>query len=491
MKPAPFAYLAAESLDQALEALADARGGDAKLLAGGQSLIPLLNFRLATPGLLIDLNCVGGMDAIEPDAGGIRIGAMARHDAIEHDPRIARDVPLLHEAITRVGHPAVRARGTLGGSLAHADPAAELPAVAVCLGAKLTIVGSGGRRRVMAADEFFVDYLTTALQPDEVLLDVWFPTLAPGCGCAWLEFSRRHGDFALAGVAVWVRVADGVVDQARIVAAGVGSRPERVVEAEATLVGHALVERAAVAGAMVREILDPPSDMHATGEYRSQVAAVLTERAVRLAGERVLAGQAPSDEAPSDEAAAVNLFAQTRPDATAAERRLPAVVTGPAEKAEINVQVNGRAYRQSVEPRLLLSDFLRHELRLTGTHVGCEHGVCGACTILLDGRPARACLTLAVQTDGAEITTVEGLASADGPLHPIQQAFWDTHGLQCGFCTPGFLMSTLAVLSRTPHPTDDELREALSGNLCRCTGYQNIVKAVRLAASRLAQHSAG
>jgi carbon-monoxide dehydrogenase small subunit len=142
-------------------------------------------------------------------------------------------------------------------------------------------------------------------------------------------------------------------------------------------------------------------------------------------------------------------------------------------------------YQREVEPRLLLSDFLRHHLRLTGTHVGCEHGVCGACTVLVDDEPARACLMLAVQVDGAHVTTVEGLAPTPDSLHPVQQAFWDAHGLQCGFCTSGMLISTVALLRQRPRPTDMEIREALSGNLCRCTGYQNIVKAVRLAAERI------
>jgi aerobic-type carbon monoxide dehydrogenase small subunit (CoxS/CutS family) len=157
------------------------------------------------------------------------------------------------------------------------------------------------------------------------------------------------------------------------------------------------------------------------------------------------------------------------------------------ERRRISVIVNERAYERDVEPRLLLSDFLRHELRLTGTHVGCEHGVCGACTILVDEEVARSCLMLAVQADGARITTVEGLAP-DGAeaLHPVQEAFWEAHGLQCGFCTSGMLITTVALLRERPRPTDAEIREALSGNLCRCTGYQNIVKAVRLAAERLA-----
>src|SRR5437660_8295394 len=156
------------------------------------------------------------------------------------------------------------------------------------------------------------------------------------------------------------------------------------------------------------------------------------------------------------------------------------------ERHPIRVTVNGTDHERSIEPRLLLSDFLRHELRLTGTHVGCEHGVCGACTVMVDDEPARSCLMLAVQADGSRIITVEGLADSSGELHPVQQAFWDAHGLQCGFCTSGMMITTVALLRENPRPTDAEIRAALSGNLCRCTGYQNIVKAVRLAAARMA-----
>jgi aerobic-type carbon monoxide dehydrogenase small subunit (CoxS/CutS family) len=149
---------------------------------------------------------------------------------------------------------------------------------------------------------------------------------------------------------------------------------------------------------------------------------------------------------------------------------------------DIELSVNGTAYRSRVESRMLLSDFLRHELLLAGTHVGCEHGVCGACTILLDGAPVRSCLMLAVQADGHELRTVEGLASPAGELHPIQQAMHEHHGLQCGYCTPGILMTMTAYLEENPAPSEEEVREALSGNLCRCTGYQNIVDAMMAAA---------
>ena len=150
----------------------------------------------------------------------------------------------------------------------------------------------------------------------------------------------------------------------------------------------------------------------------------------------------------------------------------------------VTVTVNGKEYRREVEARMLLSDFLRHELDLTGTHVGCEHGVCGACTILFDGDSMRSCLLFAVQADGHAVTTVEGLAS-DGKLHPIQQSFWEAHGLQCGYCTPGILMTLVPFLKQNPDPTEDEIRHALSGNLCRCTGYQHIVDAVKMAAEKM------
>lgn len=151
----------------------------------------------------------------------------------------------------------------------------------------------------------------------------------------------------------------------------------------------------------------------------------------------------------------------------------------------ITVTVNEKEYTREVEPRLLLSDFLRHEIGLTGTHVGCEHGVCGACTILFDGEAMRSCLIFAIQADGHNITTVEGLATDKDNLHPLQQSFWEAHGLQCGYCTPGILMTLIPFLKQNPNPSEDEIRHALSGNLCRCTGYQHIVDAVKLAAEKM------
>jgi aerobic carbon-monoxide dehydrogenase medium subunit len=287
MKPAPFDYIAAHSLDEAVAALANG-GADAKILAGGQSLIPLLNFRLARPSLLVDLNRVAELAYVKPHEQGQAIGAMTRQVAVERAAGLADFQPLLVEAIGFVGHTAIRSRGTIGGSLAHADPAAELPAVAVCLDAVLSVVGPRGRR-VVPAENFFVGYLSTRLEPDEILVEAWFPPLRPHTGQAWVEFARRHGDFALAGVAVSLSLDNDQVRDARIVLTGVGGKPERAREAETLLIGGTVRERAMAAASAARTSIDPDADIHASKEYRVHLAGVLTERAIRLAHERALA----------------------------------------------------------------------------------------------------------------------------------------------------------------------------------------------------------
>jgi CO/xanthine dehydrogenase FAD-binding subunit len=286
MKPAPFDYIAPRSLDEAVAALVHG-GADAKVLAGGQSLIPLLNFRLARPSLLVDLNRIAELAYVRPQERGLAVGAMARQIEVERGNGLADLQPLIVEAIGYVGHTAIRSRGTIGGSLAHADPAAELPAVAVCLDATFSIVGPRGRR-AMPAEDFFVGYLTTRLEPDEILVEAYFPPLKPHTGQAWVEFARRHGDFALAGVAVSLSMDGDTVRDARIVLTGVGGKPERAREAETLLIGGSVAERASVAANAARTSIDPDADIHATKEYRVHLAGVLTERAIRVAGERAI-----------------------------------------------------------------------------------------------------------------------------------------------------------------------------------------------------------
>jgi CO/xanthine dehydrogenase FAD-binding subunit len=291
MKPAPFAYVAPRSLDEALAALA-AGDEETKLLAGGQSLIPLLNMRLASPKRLVDLGRVSELAYVAERDGGYAIGAMTRQTAVERDERINRDLPLLAEAIRWVGHPQIRNRGTIGGSIAHGDPAAELPSVAVCLDARLTVKSKRGTRTVEARD-LYLGYLANTLEPDELLTEVWLPKAPASTGYAWLEFARRHGDYAIAGVGVAVTVQEETVAEARIVATGVGGTPVRATAAEAILAGARVeggerIEAARVveAVAALREAIEPADDVQATAAYRRHLAGVLVERALPVACRR-------------------------------------------------------------------------------------------------------------------------------------------------------------------------------------------------------------
>ncbi len=293
MKPAPFRYARARSLAEATALLAEAPG-DAKVLAGGQSLVPMLNMRLVRPAVLVDVNGLRELIGITPTpAGGLRLGALTRHAELAASPAVIERAPLLAEAARHVGHAAIRNQGTLGGSLAHADPAAELPAALLALDARVRVTGPRGAREI-GAGAFFRGLLSTALEADEILTAVEVPAQPPGWGFA--EIARRPGDFALAGVAVCLgqpltlpsppRGEEG--DVVRVVGFGVGDRPLRLISAERLLAGATLEpETAARAGAAAGPDCDPPSDVHGSAEYRRHLATVLVERALLQASARL------------------------------------------------------------------------------------------------------------------------------------------------------------------------------------------------------------
>lgn len=292
MKAAAFDYLAPRSLEEAIEALAR-HGDDAKLLAGGQSLAPVLALRLASPAVLVDLNRVEGLDGLQVDAdGAVLAGAMVRSRTLELSPAIARAQPLLHAAMPWVAHVQIRNRGTLGGSLAHADPSAELPAVALACGATLRLQGPAGVREV-AADAFFRGLFTTALADDEVLVGVRFPAPAPGRRHGFAEIARRHGDYAMVGVALNVDLGtDGRVAAARVVLFGAADTPVRAQAVEAALLGEPAGEPLARRVApLAVEGLEARSDQQASAEYRLELAQVLVRRTLA----RAFAGPDPSD----------------------------------------------------------------------------------------------------------------------------------------------------------------------------------------------------
>ena len=290
MKPAPFQYYAPDTLEEAL-ALLQEHGWDAKVLAGGQSLIPTMNFRLAQPAVLVDLNRIVELAYVKPtDEGGVRIGAMTRQRAIELDPLVAERAALVHETMPHIAHPQIRSRGTFGGSLAHADPAAELPAVTLTLRARFRVRGTEGEREVEAGD-FFLGLLTTVIEPGELLTEVVIPPLPTRTGVAFDELARRLGDFALVGVAVSVTLsADGRCEDARIGLRSVGDGPTLATEGSALLRGkqltEAVIEEAARVAAEVD--IDPPTDIHASAAFRRHLARVLIGRVLRRARDRAV-----------------------------------------------------------------------------------------------------------------------------------------------------------------------------------------------------------
>ena len=457
MKPPAFRYERPGTIAEAFDLLAE-HGDDARPLAGGQSLVPMLNLRLAAPAVVVDLNRLPDLDRIETADSTLVVGALARQRTLELSPEAAA-IGALADGLPLVGHVATRNRGTVGGSIAHADPAAELPLALLALDGSVVVEGPPGRRAVPAG-ELFAGFLTTTLQPAELVVEARFPLPNAGEGSALVEVAQRHGDFPLAAVAVWLRLdPDGRVGAARMAAGAVADRPLLLPGAAEALVAGASAE---MTGHVAAVEVDPAGSLHAPADYQRHLVGVLVARAITRALRRA--------RTPSDGPHQVSVSPPARRSPTAVDDACT---------------VNGRPVSLAGIPgRRLLSDFLRHDLGLRGTHVGCEHGVCGACTIRLDGAAVRSCLLLARQAGGADIATVEGLAADDEvrSFHPLQDAFRRHFALQCGFCTPGILMAAAERIDATTAgsgpPDEDEIRHLLSGHLCRCTGYEPIVKAI-------------
>ncbi len=285
MKPAPFKYYAPNTVEAALTHLTQ-HGYDAKVLAGGQSLIPTMNFRLAQPAVLVDLNPIESLNYIQPGSdGGLRIGAMTRQAQLERSPLVAERAPLLAEAMPHIAHPQIRSRGTIGGSLVHADPAAELPAVSLVLNGRFTLQGPKGQRQ-LAAEDFFLGLFTTALELDELLVEVALPPMPPRSGWAFVETARRHGDFALAGVAALVTLDNaGQCADARLAFLSVGDGAALAQNAASALRGQTPNADAIAAAAEIAAAkdIDPTGDIHASADFRRHLTKVLTRRALEQA----------------------------------------------------------------------------------------------------------------------------------------------------------------------------------------------------------------
>jgi aerobic carbon-monoxide dehydrogenase medium subunit len=289
VKPPPFDYRDPSTLEEAIALRAEV-ADDSAILAGGQSLVPMLNFRLARPGVLIDLGRISGLAYVRSGDGAIEVGAMTRQRDLELSEEGREGCPLVAETLRHVAHATIRNRGTVGGTLAHADGAAELPALLTALEGEVTVQSRRGVRTI-AAHDLFLFHLTTSLEPDEILTEVRLPPLEPGTGYAFTEFARRHGDYALAGVCAVLRISDGRCEWARLAYSGVAPTPARAAEAEALLAGTAAADEALASAATAAEqVVSAPAGPQASQAYRRRLVRTLTERALRIARDRALAG---------------------------------------------------------------------------------------------------------------------------------------------------------------------------------------------------------
>jgi CO/xanthine dehydrogenase FAD-binding subunit len=286
MKPAPFKYIAASSLDHALSLKAE-YGDDARFLAGGQSLIPAMNFRLARPTVLIDINGIDALAGIDVRGDDTRVGALTRYHALERDADFLKACPLFADALPHIAHPQIRNRGTIGGNLSHADPASELPALAVAMRGRMKVKSSRGERELTASD-FFVGLLTTDIHPDEMLVEIAFPNRATRSGACFMEVARRRGDFAIAGVAAILSLdEEGHCADLRLALCGVGETPVDASDAVANLVGQVCTQDAIEQAADgVQEVIEPSGNVHATPDYQRHVAGVLAQRTIASAYQR-------------------------------------------------------------------------------------------------------------------------------------------------------------------------------------------------------------
>lgn len=470
-------YVAVQDLEQAAALLAE-HGERARVVAGATDLILELE-RGARPGVkvLVDITRVPGLDQIERDESGwIRLGPLVTHNHCAVSPLIQRHSYTLARACWEVGSPQIRNRATVAGNLITASPANDSIPPLMALGAELSLRSTRGER-VVPLREFYTGVRRTVMQPDELLISIAFPAPAESSRSTFIKLGlRRAQAIAVVNAAVLLQMQGNRVAQAAITLGAVAPTIVHAEQAERFLTGKQLsqevIERAAE---LSQASAKPIDDLRGSARYRSEMVRVCVLRALRK-----LAARGERDDFPEHP---VTLWGAQEWHWTAAlPEQLEHSSTQPIETT-----VNGHSLRFASGQGKTLLRLLREEGHLTGTKEGCAEGECGACTVLLDGMAVMACLVPAPRAHGAQILTVEGLA-ADGQLHPIQQGFIERGAVQCGYCTPGFLMSGASLLRERAQPTPDEIQQALTGNLCRCTGYYAIFAAFERAAE-LAQRS--
>ncbi len=470
-----FEYLAPQSVGEALRLLS--REG-ARPVAGGTDLVIQIGAGEVAPVYLVDLACLD-LRYVRVQGGVIRIGALSTMADLMAAEAIRQDLLCLAEAVARIGAVQCRTMATLGGNLCSAVPSADSAPPLLVLDARVSLA-SVDQEREVALEHFFTGPKQTALTTGEILTEVQVPIPPPGTGTSFLKLGRRKAlTLAVVNTAALLTLdEDGrTVANVRLALGAVAPTPLRARQAEDALLGKEISKPLVdeVAAQAVDETA-PVSDLRGSAAYRRQVTRVLVASALTTAWQRAIGENylpKPWVEGSHDQPAAGEASGRT---VTLSEGTLRSL----AGEAWIEITVNEQVVRASITPRTLLVDVLREQLGLRGTKRGCGNGECGACTVLIDGKPVNACLYLAVRARNKTITTIEGLGTR-AALDPLQEAFI-THGaVQCGYCASGMLLSARALLNRTPYPTEREIRYAIAGNICRCTGYAKIVTAIKAA----------
>lgn len=500
-------YLIPNSLEETLELLAQ-HGADARLIAGGTDLVIELDMQARPACTLVDISRLPDLNEIHIDnEGWIHLGALVTHnDVIASALMVERAFPLA-QACRQVGAPQIRNRATVAGNLITASPANDTITPLMALGAVLTLRNAKGRRKVALSD-FYLGVRKTVMQPDEMLVDIAFKAMQPNQRGAYLKFAlRRAQAISVVNCCVILEMRDwglemrdwGIenrdlrlaieraqspisnlsspISSVAITLGAVAPKIIHATEAEQFLVGRMLDESAIEQAAqLAAQAATPIDDVRASAHYRRQITAVLTKRILT----QLMNGTEREEwhDAPALLVSPVGKSSSHQ-----------VVMSGGA----IQTIVNGREYaiaNEEAREKTLLR-LLREDCGLVGTKEGCSEGECGACTVLLDGRAVMACLVPAPRAHGASITTVEGVSAlaepAEAALHPLQQAFIDAGAVQCGYCTPGFIVSGAALLQEHPQPSETQIKESMSGNLCRCTGYYKILEAFRIAGRQHAE----
>ncbi|MBN2499161.1 MAG: FAD binding domain-containing protein [Anaerolineales bacterium] len=463
-------HINATSIEQVLDILAE-RGERARIIAGGTDLILEIEMGVRKGiDTLVDVTRIPELYEIRLDGGMIHLGPMVTHNQIVASQLVIERALPLAQACWEIGSPQIRNRGTIAGNLITASPANDTITPLMALGASVVLRNKSGERTVPLAD-FYTGVRKTVLQPDEMLVDVHFPALVENQRGAFYKLGlRRAQAISVVNAAVVLTLDGEQVSAAQVTLGSVAPTIVHAREAEAYLVGKLLTDdvleeaaRLAKAGA------SPIDDVRSSAEYRDEMVRVCTLRALRLVAQMPLEKVIPANP----------VLLWGKGDGTP-----PALTTSSQHALEpIQTTINGKAYVFASGHEKTLLRLLREDGLLTGTKEGCAEGECGACTVFLDGVAVMSCLVPAGRAHGAEIITIEGLAE-DGELHPVQQTFIDDAAVQCGYCTPGFIMSAAKLLEEYPQPNKEQIVQSITGNLCRCTGYYKIVQAIEHAGKK-------